>query len=178
MLSTSVLLWTQRLLPYNYADADGNTNSDSNFDFTGDVLWLDPRSPNQEATQPGLIEHLFKVAGSYNFDNGFQLGASYRWNSGAIISRTQLAFRRHLPDQGPTFEFAGFTPGAGVGFHLLRGRYEWTVSGGLAYQRTQFDSVRPGDDGSEDGGAVLFSSYFEGDLTSRVDFTAEYRLQV
>ena len=103
----------QMLSSYNYADADGNTNSDSNFDFAGDVLWLDPRSPNQDATQPGLIEHLFKVAGSYNFDNGFQIGGAYRWNSGAIISRTQLAFRRHLPDQAQTFEFAGFTPGVG-----------------------------------------------------------------
>ncbi len=100
----------QILSSYSYADADGNTSSDSNFDFAGDVLWLDPRAPNLQATLPGLIEHLFKIAGSYNFDNGFQLGGTYRWNSGAIVNNTFLAFRRHLParvDVADAFDFAG-----------------------------------------------------------------------
>ena len=100
----------QMLGSYNYADATGNTSSDSNFDFAGDVLWLDPRAPNLDKTQPGLIEHLFKVAGSYNFDNGVQLGGSYRWNSGAIVNNTFLAFRRHLPAQvDDPFVFAGIS---------------------------------------------------------------------
>lgn len=98
----------QALASYNYADATGNTNSDSNFDFAGDVLWLDPRAPNQTNTQPGLVEHLFKVAGSYNFDNGVQLGGTYRWNSGTIVSTTSRAFRRNLPVRvDEAFEFAG-----------------------------------------------------------------------
>ena len=78
----------QMLGSYSYADGKGNTNSDSNADFQGDVLWLDPRAPNQEGTQPGLVEHLFKVAGTYQWDNGVSVGGAYRWNSGAIVSRT------------------------------------------------------------------------------------------
>lgn len=98
----------QFLGSYSYADATGNTSSDSNFDFAGDVLWLDPRSPNLEATQPGLVKHLLKLAGSYNFDNGFQVGGTYRYSSGPIVNRTFLAFRRHLPDTVETaFPFAG-----------------------------------------------------------------------
>jgi len=99
----------QLLASYNYADAEGNTNSDSNFDFAGDVLWLDPRAPNIEGVQPGLIEHLFKVAGSYNWDNGFQIGGSYRWNSGTIVNITQQQVRRNNPIQGEAFEYAGVT---------------------------------------------------------------------
>jgi hypothetical protein len=87
----------QLLSSYNYADAKGNSNSDSNADFQGDVLWLDPRAPNQYGTQPGLVEHLFKVAGSYQWDNGFQIGGKYRWNSGVIASRTFRASGRNLP---------------------------------------------------------------------------------
>lgn len=87
----------QMLASYLYADGTGNTNSDSNADFQGDVLWLDPRAANQEGTQPGLVEHLFKIAGSYTWDNGIQLGASYRWNSGVIKSRTFFASGRNLP---------------------------------------------------------------------------------
>ncbi len=87
----------QMLASYNYADGTGNTNSDSNADFQGDVLWLDPQAINQEGTQPGLVEHLFKVAGTYQWDNGVSVGGTYRWNSGAIVSRTFSASRRNLP---------------------------------------------------------------------------------
>jgi hypothetical protein len=87
----------QMLASYNYADGTGNTNSDSNADFQGDVLWLDPRAINQEGTQPGLVEHLFKIAGTYQWDNGLSVGGTYRWNSGSIVSRTFRASGRNLP---------------------------------------------------------------------------------
>ncbi len=118
----------QMLASYNYADATGNTNSDSNADFQGDVLWLDPEAINQQGTQPGLVEHLFKVAGTYQWDNGVSVGGTYRWNSGAIVSRTFSASRRNLPlidildpDFNDVITFAGGSgrgvPG-GAGFWL------------------------------------------------------------
>lgn len=100
----------QALASATIADANGNSNSDSNADFQGDVLWLDPRAPGQQGKQPGLIENLVKLAGSYHFDNGIVLGGQYRWNSGTIASRTFSASRRNLPLRVPTgeeFEFAG-----------------------------------------------------------------------
>jgi hypothetical protein len=107
----------QVLASYNYADAEGNTNSDSNADFQGDVLFLDPRAANQFGTQPGLVEHLFKVAANYQFDNGISVGGTYRWNSGVIANRTFRASGRNLPVrdfQDPLFDpdrvtFAGQT---------------------------------------------------------------------
>ena len=100
----------QALASYTFSDAEGNTNSDSNADFQGDVIWLDPRAPNQLGDQPGLIEHLFKVSSSYVFDNGFQVGGNWRWNSGTYASQTFRAFSRNLPVRvltGDEFEFAG-----------------------------------------------------------------------
>lgn len=102
----------QALASYTYNDAEGNSNSDSNADFQGDVLYLDPRAPGQFADQPGNIPHLFKVAGSYMFNMGLEFGAAYRWNSGTIASRTELRSGRNLPIRLPieqTFEFAGIT---------------------------------------------------------------------
>ncbi len=102
----------QMLASYNYLDADGNSNSDSNADFQGDVIWLDPRAPNQSGRQPGSIGHLFKTAGSYEFPFGLQLGAMYRWNSGTAASRTFLASSRNLPNRvlsTEQFEYAGIT---------------------------------------------------------------------
>ena len=135
----------QLLASYNYADADGNSNSDANFDGAGDVIFLDPRAPNRTGTQPGLVEHLFKVHGSYSWDNGFQVGGSYRWNSGIILNRNQgQAFGRSLPDRVDTpFAFGGW-PGGGFedtwiaadalgfidgneyGIFDIRGSYVWT----------------------------------------------------
>jgi hypothetical protein len=100
----------QALASYTYNDAEGNSNSDSNADFQGDVLFLDPRAPNQYGPQPGSIKHLFKAAASYRFDFGLQLGALYRWNSGTLASRTFRASGRNLPIRvlsNETFEFAG-----------------------------------------------------------------------
>ena len=39
----------QMLASYNWADAEGNTNSDSNFDGAGDCLPVDPRAPTAPA---------------------------------------------------------------------------------------------------------------------------------
>ncbi len=110
----------QMLASYNYADGEGNTNSDSNADFQGDVLWLDPRAINQNGTQPGLVEHLFKIAGTYQWDNGLSVGGSYRWNSGSIASRTFRASGRNLPlldvnDPDFTGELIQFAGGDGGG---------------------------------------------------------------
>jgi hypothetical protein len=100
----------QALVAYTYNDADGSSNSDSNADFQGDVLFLDPRAPNQFARQPGSIAHLFKLGGSYHFDFGLQLGTLWRWNSGTYASRTFRSSGRNLPIRVPAgqeFEFAG-----------------------------------------------------------------------
>ena len=141
----------QLLASYNYADGEGNTNSDSNADFQGDVIWLDPGAPNQLGTQPGLVEHLFKVAGNYQWDNGLSVGGKYRWNSGVITSRTFRTSGRNIPcrvartvcntQDVPTFDFAGTTqawiaPGSvgGVdnpsyGILDLRLSYLWRIGG-------------------------------------------------
>jgi hypothetical protein len=102
----------QMLTSYTWQDAKGNTNSDGNADFQGDVIFLDPRAPNQYATQPGLIRHLAKGAASYTFPFGLQLGGTFSWNSGTVASRTFLASGRNLPlrvSAAEAFNFAGFS---------------------------------------------------------------------
>ncbi len=102
----------QTLASYTWQDAQGNSNSDGNADFQGDVIFLDPRAPNQYATQPGLIRNLLKGAGSYTFPFGLQLGGTFTWNSGTVASRTFLSSGRNLPLRVPAaeaFSFAGFT---------------------------------------------------------------------
>jgi hypothetical protein len=133
----------QTIASYNFADQEGNSVSDSTADLAGDVLWLDPRAPNVTGTLPGLVEHLFKVAGSYSWDNGFQAGAAYRWNSGVHLNTTgALLFDRSVPVRvAAPFAFAGINNqrwldegvvGAiesdAYGSLDLRGSYLWNVT--------------------------------------------------
>jgi hypothetical protein len=99
----------QLLGSYSYNWAKGNSNSDSNADFQGDVLYLDPLAPNTYAKQPGTIPHVLKFAGSYLFPVGVEFGAAYRWNSGTIASRTAIDSGRNLPVQvpAPGYVYAG-----------------------------------------------------------------------
>jgi len=98
------------LASFTYNDAYGNTNSDSNADYQGDVFYLDPRAPNVYGPQPGNVKYLAKMAGSYRWDNGFEVGATYTWNSGTLYSITEAAGARHLPVPVDTaYEFKGVT---------------------------------------------------------------------
>ena len=40
---------------------------------------------------------MFKAYGSYNFDNGVELGFVYNWNSGALYTRAMNQYRRYIP---------------------------------------------------------------------------------
>jgi hypothetical protein len=100
----------QFLTSYTWQAAKGNTTSDGNADFQGDVLYLDPRAPNMYGTQPGTIHNLFKGAGSHDFPFGLQLGAAFNWNSGIVSQRAFFASQRNLPFRVPAaaaFDFAG-----------------------------------------------------------------------
>ncbi|HEX7047545.1 MAG TPA: TonB-dependent receptor [Gammaproteobacteria bacterium] len=99
----------QGMVSYTHNDAEGNTNSDSNADFQGDWIALDPRAPNAYGTQPGNIDHQLKAWGSYSFDFGLDLSGVFNWNSGVAYSRTQLISARHLPVMDDPYEFGGVT---------------------------------------------------------------------
>ncbi|MEZ5545340.1 MAG: TonB-dependent receptor [Lysobacteraceae bacterium] len=87
----------QGMLSYTYNSAKGNTNSDSNADFQGDWLALDPRAPNVYGPQAGNIKHQFKAFGSYEFDFGLELSGIFNWNSGMLYTTSQLISARYLP---------------------------------------------------------------------------------
>ncbi len=84
-------------MSYTWNDASGNSNSDSNADYQGDWIALDPRAPNMFGPQPGNIKHQVKAWGTYFLDSGLELGGVFNWNSGVLYSRTQLIGGRNLP---------------------------------------------------------------------------------
>jgi hypothetical protein len=126
----------QGLVSYTYNNAHGNSNSDSNADFQGDWIALDPRAPNQWGPQPGNIEHQLKAYGVYYFDFGLELSGVFNWNSGIKYSRTFAAYGRHLPEMSDGYEYGGvydswILPGAvggetGPSYYTLDMRAKYT----------------------------------------------------
>jgi hypothetical protein len=93
---------------YTWNEAKGNTNSDSNADLQGDLLWLDPRGPNMYGPQPGNIKHQFKAYGTYYFNNGIELSGVYNWNSGLLYNRANTVSSRNMPENSAKpYEFGG-----------------------------------------------------------------------
>lgn len=112
------------LASYTYNDAEGNSNSDGNADLQGDFYYLDPRAPNMYGKQPGNVDHQFKILGTYYFDNGFEIGAVYNWNSGTAYNRAQNVYGRYLPvREESSYVFGGYDG-------------TWIAPGNLASQET------------------------------------------
>ena len=55
---------------------------------------------------------------------------------------------------------------------------DWTASIGPAYQKTWFDNVEEGSKESESTPALVLTSAVDADLTGKVDFAHEYRVQI
>lgn len=99
----------QGQLSYTWNDAKGNTNSDSNADYQGDWLAIDPRAPNMWGPQAGNIEHQFKAYGSYDFDFGLQVSGVFNWNSGSLYTPADVVSSRYLPPMSAPYEWGGVT---------------------------------------------------------------------
>jgi hypothetical protein len=71
------------------------------------------------------------------------------------------------------------TVGGGLGYHIINtAKTEWDVSGGPAYQTTQFVSVAAGEDSSTSTPAFVIGTHYNTELTSKIDFDFNYRLNI
>jgi len=73
---------------------------------------------------------------------------------------------------------ARYTLGTGLGYQLIdTSKTDWSIFAGPAWQSTRFDQVEPGESRSEDTWALSAGTTFDTELTSRIDFTYDYRFQ-
>jgi hypothetical protein len=95
---------------YTHNKAAGNSNSDSNADYQGDWVALDPRAPNAYGPQPGNIKHQFKAYGSYDFPFGLQASGVFNWNSGYIYTPAVIVSSRYFaPMVAVPYNYGGVT---------------------------------------------------------------------
>lgn len=73
---------------YSFKDARGNSVTDKDALYQGDLLELDPRNPWMWGPLPGTIPHKFKLFGTYRTPIGLNIGAMFYWNSGLIFTES------------------------------------------------------------------------------------------
>ena len=99
-------------ISYTFNKAEGNTNSDSNADFQGDVIWLDPRAPNVYGKQAGNIPHQLKAYAGYEFDFGLEVSGVFNWNSGSLYTPAVVNQGRYFAPRVSTadaYQYGGVT---------------------------------------------------------------------
>ena len=69
--------------------------------------------------------------------------------------------------------------GAGIGYHIIdTPKTTWDLTGGLAYQETQFISVQAGQSDNESTPALVVSTNYESELNKKVDLKAGYTFYI
>jgi len=72
-----------------------------------------------------------------------------------------------------------WTIGMGVGYELIdSSKIDLEVSGGAAYQKTQFDDVLEGEPNSADTPAFIIGTTYDHELSKAIDFLFDYRLMI
>lgn len=75
---------------YSFKDARGNSTSDQEMLYFGDIISLDPRNDWMWGRLPGTIPHKIKLFGTYRTPFGLNIGGMFYWNSGFIYTESYL----------------------------------------------------------------------------------------
>lgn len=71
------------------------------------------------------------------------------------------------------------TAGTGLGYQIIdTSKTDWSIFAGPAHQTTRFDEVPAGENTTEKTWAFSAGTSFKTDLTSRIDFSFDYRMQL
>jgi putative salt-induced outer membrane protein YdiY len=126
---------------------------------------------------------VFDYLGNFSSTEGVETINNQRLNSFFDVFKTRKFFYRPIFGEYYRDLFKNIksrvTLGAGIGYHIIdTPKTKWDMAGGPAYQKTQFDSVQPGQDSSESTPALVAGTHFETDLTKAIDFEGGYSFQI
>ena len=84
-------------LQYSWRRSEGNTSSDANADFQGDLLEIDPRLPYMNGRLPGTVPHSVKLFGSFMTPVNIEIGTLIYWSAGAYYTQGERAYGIVIP---------------------------------------------------------------------------------
>jgi len=121
--------------------------------------------------------------GSNSLTRGIQTANSHRADGTYDIFKSRKYFLRPVFGEYFRDTFSNiahrYTVGIGIGYHIIdTTKTEWDVTGGPAYQGTEFVSVEQGEDSTESTPALVVDSLFDTELSKKIDFILGYRFQL
>lgn len=121
--------------------------------------------------------------GSNSLTRGIQTANSHRADGTYDIFKSRKYFLRPVFGEYYRDTFSNiahrYTVGIGIGYHIIdTSKTEWDVTGGPAYQGTEFVSVEQGEDSQDSTPALVVDSLFDTELNKRIDFIWGYRFQL
>lgn len=156
-------------------------------------LGLSFASGNTDQTQYSAIASLNRQTSSTRFVNTYLANYTktdgentinnHRFNTYFDLLRTRRYFLRPVFGEyyrDPIKNIAHrATVGTGLGYHIIdTPKTKWDVSGGPAYQYTQFNSVEAGQDDSESTPVLMAGTEFNRALNDTVEFDFLYNFQL
>jgi len=121
--------------------------------------------------------------GTFSQTRGIQTANNHRGDGNYDIFKSRKYFLRPVFGEYFRDPFSNiahrYTLGAGIGYHIIdTSKTEWDVTGGPAYQGTEFVSVEQGQNSDEGTPALVVDSSFDIELNKRIDFIWGYRFQL
>ena len=126
---------------------------------------------------------VFDFLGNFSRTRGIDTVDNNRLNAYFDVFRTRKRYWRALfgeyfRDPFQNIEYRN-TIGSGAGYHIIdTPKTEWDVTVGLAYQKTQFNSVEAGEDPVASTPAFTASTKYETELTKSMDFIINYSFNI
>ena len=148
----------------------GNTN-EANFSATAKII----RRTTESRFNADYFGNSTRSDGE-NTANNHRLNSNFDW----FLSKQfylRPVFAEYYKDPFLNIDYK-LTLGSGVGYNIIdTAKTELSISTGPAYTFTQFSEVEAGSNDSEGSGTFVVSTNFDTELSSDIDFTAQYRIQ-
>lgn len=167
---------------------DGKINLGANF-RRGNSKQLDytvaADIQRRTSTSRFYAEFIANLSESEDEDSGETLETA---NSQRFISYYDWFFSQNMFFRAPSFEYfsdefqnikSRYSVGIALGYHLVdSAKTTWDVTIGPSYQETNYAEVEDGENDKEDSSVVALGTYYEYEITSDIDFEANYQVQI
>ena len=152
-------------------DSSGNTNQ-AQFTATANVKRQTPSN-----------RFVMTYLGNYTETENIQTVNNHRLDGYFDIFKTRKyylrpVFAEYYRDPFLNIQYR-ISAGAGIGYHIINTpKTTWDLTGGPAYQETQFISVQAGQSDNESTPALVVSTSYDTEITKKIDLKAGYTFYI
>jgi hypothetical protein len=151
--------------------------------MTGNTEQVNFSSYTEAKRRTSMSRFFIGYQGIYSTESGKVTGNNHRADSYFDIFETRWFFWRPVFAEyyrDPLANIADrWTIGTGIGYTIIdTAKTELLISPGIAYQATEYDSSEAGESDTSSTPALVVSTEYDTEVTSKIDFNAKYNFNV